>query len=163
MENKANELLQELREWVAKAKNVPMSASCMLNRSEVLEQLDRIEEAMADGMREAERVSATSLETLERAQLEAEQIVHAAEERVNFIAGESEVARIARQVAADLKDKSESDASALRRETDAFVDQRMATFEAALLSTLTQIRTMRDKLSDRSGLDDDEPDPLPPI
>ncbi|MDR1791523.1 MAG: hypothetical protein LBR20_07760 [Propionibacteriaceae bacterium] len=163
MASKAEGILKELRNTVQNAKSVPMSASCMLNRNETLETLDQLGEALKSDIREAERVMATSLETLQRAQEEAEQIIKNAEERAKYLAGETQVMNEAIKRAADTEAKAEREAKALRRETDTFVDQRIATFEAALISTLNQIRTMRSKLSDRSKLDEENSEPLPDL
>ncbi|MDR1851735.1 MAG: hypothetical protein LBR21_03685 [Propionibacteriaceae bacterium] len=158
MASEAEVLLGELRDKVKNAKNVPMSASAMLNRAEVLDMIDRIGDALEEGIREAKRISSTSLETLERAQEEAQQIIRQAEERAEFLAAETNVGQVAQRQAKELKERSERESQALMKETDSFVDNRMATFEAALLNTLNQVKTMRAKLSDRSGLDAEEMD-----
>ena len=56
--------------------------------------------------------------------------------------------------ASELTDRTKSETDALRREADAYVDQRMAELEAYMSKTLNQLKTMRSRLSERSGLDD---------
>ena len=53
---------------------------------------------------------------------------------------------------------AESDAAALRREADTFVDSRMASFESVLARTTSQVRTARARLVERSRLDRHEDD-----
>lgn len=154
-------VLSNLRDLVQHAKSVPMSASCMVNRSEVLGLIDKAMDALAEDTREAERVTATSLETLERAQLEAAQIIKAAEDKAVFLAGSTPVMEAARAKAAELERRSIAEAEALRREADAYVDGRIASFEAALQKTMGQVRTMRSRLASRSLLDDNETTALP--
>ena len=68
MVERTREVLQQLRQLVEGAKSVPMSASCMVNRTEALSLIDQATQALDSDVGEAQRVTATSLETLERAQ-----------------------------------------------------------------------------------------------
>jgi hypothetical protein len=69
------------------------------------------------------------------------------------LAQHSEVVRIAEQVAAQMRAEADVEAGALRRETDEFIDARMASFESVLHKTVSQVRTARARLAERSGLD----------
>jgi peptidoglycan hydrolase CwlO-like protein len=155
------EVLARLRSIVEGAKAVPMSASCMVNRADALGLVDRAMAAVTEDMGEAQRVTRTSLETLERAQAEAAQIIAAAEEKASFLASNTPVMEEALRKAALLERKSIEDAEALKREADAYVDARIASFEAALQKTMAQVATMRARLSSRSGLDGGETQALP--
>lgn len=161
MVERTQTVLQQLRELVSGAKSVPMSASCMVNRTETLALIDQAAAALTEDTREAQRVAATSLETLERAQAEASQIIAAAEEKASFLASQTPVMDEARRKAALVESKALADAEALRRESDAYVDARIASFEAALHKTMSQVHTMRDRLARRSSLDDTNTQALP--
>jgi hypothetical protein len=161
MVERTNEVLRQLRQLVEGAKAVPMSASCMVNRADALGLIDQAAAALASDVGEAQRVTATSLETLERAQAEAAQIIASAEERAQFLAGQTPVMELARKKAAQLEAKALTDAEALRREADAYVDARIASFEAGLHKTMSQVRTMRERLASRSSLDDTSTQALP--
>lgn len=161
MADRTQVVLATLRDVVRGAKAVPMSASCMVNRSETLALIDQALAALVDDTREAERVTATSLETLERAQEEAAQIIKAAEEKAAYLAGATPVMEAAKAKAAELERRSIAEAEALRREADAYVDGRIASFEAALQKTMGQVVTMRERLARRSRLDDNETTALP--
>jgi hypothetical protein len=69
------------------------------------------------------------------------------------LAQHSEVVRVAEQLAAQMRTEADTEAAALRRETDEFIDARMASFESVLHKTVSQVRTARARLSERSGLD----------
>lgn len=161
MVERTNEVLKQLHRLVAGAKAVPMSASCMVNRTEVLALIDQAGVALASDVGEAQRVTATSLETLERAQAEAAQIIASAEERAVYLTSQTPVMESARNKAAQLEAKALADVDALRREADAYVDARIASFESGLQKTMSQVRTMRDRLASRSGLDDTATQALP--
>jgi hypothetical protein len=161
MADRTKAVLATLREQVQGAKAVPMSASCMLNRAETLALIDKALAALVDDTREAERVTATSLETLERAQDEAILIIKAAEEKAVYLASSTPVMEKAKAQAAELERRSIAETEALRREADAYVDARIASFEAALQKTVGQVQTMRQRLARRSQLDDSETTALP--
>lgn len=161
MVEQTNAVLAQLRRLVTEAKAVPMSASCMVNRAEVVGLIDQAVAALDADLGEAQRVTATSLETLERAQEEAAQIIASAEEKARFLSGQTPVMEQARKKAAALEAKALADAEALRREADAYVDARIATFEASLHKTMSQVRTMRERLASRSSLDDTSTQALP--
>jgi hypothetical protein len=161
--DQTEQVLQELLAIIESAKSVPMSASCMINRAEAVALIDKAKQALQEDVKEAQRVTATSLETLERAQMEAKQIVGAAEERAVYLATQDPVFEEAQRKAAMLEQKALADAEALRREADAYVDARIATFEASLQKTMAQVRTMRERLARRSSLDDDNTTALPKL
>ena len=163
MVERTNEVLKQLHRLVAGAKAVPMSASCMVNRAEVLTLIDQAADALSADVGEAQRVTATSLETLERAQEEAAQIIRSAEERSSYLTSQTPVMEAARRKAAQLEAKALADVEALRRQADAYVDARIASFEAGLLTTMSQVRTMRDRLASRSALDDTSTKGLPRV
>lgn len=155
MVERTQKVLTQLHDVVAGAKGVPMSASCMISRADTLALIEKARAALVEDLAEAQRVTATSLETLERAQVEARQIVEAAEEKARYLATQDPVYEEARRKASLLETKALEDAEGLRREADAYVDSRIAAFEASLQKTLGQVRVMRDRLSRRSALDDD--------
>ncbi len=148
--------LDALRELVQNAKGVPMSASCMLNRAEVVALIEDAKVALERELAEATKVADASQVTLDRARQEAGQIVASAQQRADYLASQDAVAQRARQKAGELERRSVEEAEALRREADAYVDGRIAGLEAGLQKTLTQIKTMRARLATRSGLDSDE-------
>ncbi|MDR1768360.1 MAG: hypothetical protein LBR32_08050 [Propionibacteriaceae bacterium] len=161
MDERTEVLLGRLRDQVQNAKSVPMSASCMLNRKETLRLIDQTMEALRQDVSESRRVTENSLATLERAQSEAQLIIKAAEERAAYLAGQTEVMVQARARAAQLQAQSLDESEALKRETDAYIDQRIAGFEAALQKTMSQVQTMRARLADRSNLDANDTQALP--
>jgi hypothetical protein len=84
---------------------------------------------------------------------EAGRILGEAREHAAALAQHSEVVRVANEQAAQLLADAEEEAAALRRETDEFIDQRMAGFESVLHKTASQVKTARLRLAERSGLD----------
>lgn len=156
MAERTADALAALRAIVSEARAVPMSASCMVNRAEVLELIDAARSALRTDLAEASELTGRAAETLARAEAEAAQIVTSAEERAAFLVAQSAILTEARRKAAQLEHRSVTEAAALRREADAYVDSRIAAFEAGLAKTMSHVQTMRARLATRSGLDGGE-------
>lgn len=145
--------LIQLRNAVRDARAVPMSASCMLNRQEVLDFLEATMQELQDELAEAQAIVEQREQERMRGRNEGIRIRNEAEEWAEATANNTEVVRRAQEKADFIVETARQEAAALRQETDAFVDQRMAEFEAALQKTQSQVALMRAKLASRSDLD----------
>ena len=152
----AEEKLAYLRELILNARAMPMSASCVINRSEVLAAIDDVIENLPDEIAYAQRVIDTSASKVAEGEAEAGRILAEAREHAASLAQHSEVVRVAEQVAVQVRSEADQEAAALRREIDEFIDARMASFESVLHKTASQVRTARARLAERSGLDTGE-------
>jgi len=152
-EQSVEEKLAKLREIVLHARAMPMSASCVINRNEVLQAIDDVVQHLPDEFAEAQRVIDEAQAKVAEGEAEADRIINEARGKVSQLAEDSEVVSRAQQLAAKIKAEAETDAAALRRETDVFIDSRMASFESVLHKTSSQVKTARIRLSERSSLD----------
>ncbi len=150
----AEEKLARLRDLVLNARSMPMSASCVVNRGEVLAAIDDVIDHLPDEIADAQQVIDRSQAKVAEGRAEAGRVVAQAEEKAAALAQESEVLRVAEAKAAAIRAEAEAEAAALRRETDEFIDSRMASFESVLHKTSSQVRTARSRLAERSGLTD---------
>ena len=130
----AEEKLAYLRELILNARAMPMSASCVINRSEVLAAIDDVIENLPDEIADAQHVIDTSASKVAEGEAEAGRILAEARDHAASLAQHSEVVRVAEQV----------------------IDARMASFESVLHKTSSQVRTARARLAERSGLDTGE-------
>jgi hypothetical protein len=130
-----------------------MSASCVINRSEVLAAIDDAIEGLPDEIADAQSVIDRSQSKIAEGATEAGRIVHEARQQASDLAVQSEIVRAAEEMAAKIKADAEAEAAELRRETDVFIDSRMASFESVLHKTTSQVRIARARLADRSSLD----------
>ena len=149
----AEQRLAKLRELVLSARSMPMSASCVINRNEVLEAIDGVIQQLPDEFAEAQRVIDEAQAKIAEGEAEAARLIGEARSQVSQLAEDSEVVHAAEALAATIKAEAETEAAALRRETDVFIDARMASFESVLHKTSSQVRTARLRLSERSSLD----------
>ena len=149
----AEEKLAQLRQLVLNARSMPMSASCVINRGEVLDAIDAVIADLPDEIADAQQVIDEKQSAISAGEAQADLLVEEARERAAELARQSEVVRVAEEVAAQLKADAAAEAEALRRETDLFIDSRMASFESVLHKTTSQVHTARARLAERSGLD----------
>lgn len=150
---RAEERLAYLRELILNARAMPMSASCVINRGEVLAAIDDVIENLPDEIADAQRVVEMAAYKIAEGEAEAGRILAEARNHAANLAQHSEVVRVAEQVAVQMRADADVEAAALRRETDEFIDARMASFESVLHKTASQVRTARARLAERSGLD----------
>jgi regulator of protease activity HflC (stomatin/prohibitin superfamily) len=148
----AEEKLARLRELILNARAMPMSASCVINRGDVLAAIDEVIDNLPDEIADAQNVIDRSQSKIAEGEAEAGRILADAREHAANLAQHSEVIRVAEQEAAKLRADAEADVAALRRETDEFIDSRMASFESVLHKTASQVHTARSRLAERSGL-----------
>lgn len=144
----AEEGLDQLRVVLSQAKGVPMSASCVVNRADLLDLVDRIRAALPAELGRAQGLLANSDAT-------AETILATARAEATRLAEDHEIVREAREIAERLTRETEQECADLRRETDVFIDSRMASFESVLHKTVSQVATARQRLAERSTLDED--------
>lgn len=149
----AEEKLAQLRQLVLTARSMPMSASCVVNRGEVLDVIDDVIAHLPEEIAGAQQVIDERQSAIAEGEAEAERLKEQAREDAEALARESEVVRVAEEIAAKVKADAETEAEALRRETDLFIDSRMASFESVLHKTTSQVHTARARLAERSGLD----------
>jgi len=108
---------------------MPMSASCVINRGEVLAAIDDVIENLPDEIADAQRVVEMAAYKIAEGEAEAGRILAEARNHAANLAQHSEVVRVAEQVAVQMRADADVEAAALRRETDEFIDARMASFE----------------------------------
>ncbi len=157
------DVLARIRALVAEAKNVPMSASCMVNRAQLLALVDEAVAALPAELTDSRAVIAERYTSNAAVREQAEQILSNARSEARELASMSSVARLAEEQAETVRDQAAKDAIGLRVEADRYIDTRLAEFEAELQRTQGQVKTMRTRLSARSYLDATDVQALPNI
>jgi hypothetical protein len=142
--------LEQLRELIASARAMPMSASCVVNRAEVLKVIDAIAENLPTELSEARTVIEERGSRVANGEAEAQKIIADANKHALQQAAHSSQVKVAEEHAAKIIADAEHEAEALRREVDVFIDSRMASFESVLAKTSSQVRTARKRLADRN-------------
>lgn len=148
--------LEQLRELIASARAMPMSASCVVNRAEVLKVIDAMAASLPQELAEARSVIDERKARVAEGEAEAARIVADANRHALEQAAHSSQVKVAEEHAAKILADAEHEAEALRREVDVFIDSRMASFESVLAKTTSQVRTARKRLADRNSIEPQE-------
>ncbi len=154
-------MLDALTRTVEQARSMPMSASCVVNRAEVLGLLDELRARLPQALREAEHVLGDRAGVVDDGRREAERVVATAQAERRRLVGGSDVVRDAEAEARQVLARASEQAQALREQAEDWVDTRLATFEVVLTKTLAAVERGRDQLAGGHPLDalrDDGPD-----
>lgn len=147
-------LLRRVIEIVHNAKAVPLSASVMITRDEVLELLEDAVERLPQELRAARYMLREREEFLEKTQREADEILDAARSQAERMVQRTEIVREAKGTAQRIVDKARDDARRMRHETEDYCDQKLGAFEIVLDRTIKTVQSGREKL---------RVTPLPPV
>jgi regulator of protease activity HflC (stomatin/prohibitin superfamily) len=148
-----HEQLAQIRSAVENARAMPMSASAVVNRAELLSDLDALADAMDKALAEAQRMAADREGVVAEGRSEAERVVAQGRYERDRMVSDAEVYRAAQAEADRIREEAQREAVELRRETDEYVDSRLANFEVALSKTLEAVARGRERLHGRSDLD----------
>lgn len=145
--------LAEIRRLVEQARSMPMSASAVVNRKEVLGLLDELGTTIDTALGEAREVLSRRAEVVDEGRREAERIVADARNEREAVISDTEVFKLAKRQADELLESARVEAEGLRRETDDYVDAKLANFEITLERTTEAVRRGRERLAGRTALD----------
>ncbi|WP_327708632.1 cell division initiation protein [Streptomyces sp. NBC_00464] len=147
--------LDEIVEAVGNARSMPMSASCVVNRADLLSMLEEVREALPGSLAQAAEVIGGHEQLVEQARQEAGRIIETAHaERGSLISG-TEIARQSQAEADRILGEARKDAEEVRAEADEYVDSKLANFEVVLTKTIGSVDRGREKLLGRGqGFDE---------
>ena len=146
--------LDELIAIVENSRAMPMSASCIVNRGEVLGLLEEIRGLLPEDLRHAQMLLADRDSVVDEGRREAARIITRAEEERVALTADTEVVAESERQAQRIRQEAVEEARTMRGEVDDYVDTKLANFEVVLEKTLTAVRRGRDKLSGRSTVGD---------
>lgn len=138
--------LDEIVSAVSGARSMPMSASCVINRAELLALLEEVRQALPGSLAQARELIGDREQMVEQARQEAERIIESAHaERGSLISG-TEIARRSQAEADRILAEARKEAEEIRAEADDYVDSKLANFEVVLTKTLGSVGRGREKL-----------------
>jgi F0F1-type ATP synthase membrane subunit b/b' len=136
---------------VEEARGVPLSASCVVHRGEILEILEGAREYLPSDLFEAEKVLATRDQIIEEGRVSAESMVAIAREDVARMVEQTAIVQSARDEAQRILDEARDLAAQERAEVEEYIDGRLATLEVILNKTMEAVARGRERLE---GADD---------
>ncbi|MFC4502102.1 MULTISPECIES: ATP synthase F0 subunit B [Streptomyces] len=159
--------LDEIVTAVSSARSMPMSASCVINRAELLALLEEVRAALPDSLAEAEELIGGREQMVEQARQEAERIISTAHAERGSLISDTEIARRSQNEADRILADARKEAEEIRAEADDYVDSKLANFEVVLTKTIGSVGRGREKLlgtgpgPDGQGYLDPEDDDAP--
>ncbi|MFD0317496.1 ATP synthase F0 subunit B [Streptomyces flavalbus] len=154
--------LDEIVASVSSARSMPMSASCVVNRAELLSMLEELRAALPDSLAEAQELIGGREQLVEQARQEAERIISGAHAERGSLISDTEIARRSQAEADRILAEARKEAEDIRAEADDYVDSKLANFEVVLTKTLGSVGRGREKLLgtgpglDEQGYEDED-------
>ncbi|KUN64635.1 cell division initiation protein [Streptomyces canus] len=154
--------LDEIVSTVSGARSMPMSASVMVNRAELLAMLEELRQALPGSLAQAQELIGDREQMVEQARQEAERIIGQAHAERGSLISDTEVARRSQAEADRILNEARQEAEEVRAEADDYVDSKLANFEVVLTKTLGSVGRGREKLLgtgpglDENGYEDED-------
>ncbi|MEV6199457.1 cell division initiation protein [Streptomyces sp. NPDC051771] len=147
--------LDEIVATVQNARSMPMSASCVVNRADLLALLAEVRDALPNSLAQAQELIGGREQMVEQARQEAERIIEAAHAERGTIVSDTQIARQSQEEADRILSEARREAEEVRAEADEYVDSKLANFEVVLNKTIGSVDRGREKLLGRGpGLDE---------
>ena len=138
---------------VEEARGVPLSASCVVHRGEMLELLDEARQALPSDFDSAQKVISARDAIIEEARLSAEQMISMAREDVARMVEQTSIVQIARDEARKILGDAREQGILEKEEVEEYIDGRLATLEVILNKTQDAVTRGRERLAGASDKD----------
>jgi cell division septum initiation protein DivIVA len=145
--------LNQLTATVRGAKTMPMSASCLVNRAEMLEVLERLRDELPTTLNHADALLSDRQAVLAAGREQAERIVEGARGERERLIQQTEVLVVAQERAAALTKDARAESARLLADADDYVDRKLAEFEVLLGQLTLQLNNGRLRLTTRREAD----------
>ena len=132
---------------VEEARGVPLSASCVVHRAEMLELLDEAREALPVDFDSARKIIETRDAIIEESRVSAEQMIAIAREDVAEMVEQTSIVKNAREEARKILKDARETAELEKQEVEQYIDGRLATLEVILNKTMDAVSRGRDRLA----------------
>ncbi len=147
------EKLQAAITMVKESRAVPLSASCVVHRGELLGLLDEVESALPADFSSAKKLLEHREQIVEEGRQSAERLIAHAREEVARMVEQTAIVAAAREEAGRLVEEAHSKVEKERAEVNAYIDSRLATLEVILNKTLDAVNRGRERLAGASDKD----------
>jgi hypothetical protein len=132
---------------VEEARSVPLSASCVIHRGEMLELLENIKSSFPNDLAKAITILRQQTEILENANLQADSIISQARDEVSRLVEQTAIVSAAKKESQRILADATAEGKRDKEEIEAYIDSRLANLEVILNKTLDVISRGREKLA----------------
>ncbi len=130
--------LQLLEDIVREAKSMPLSSSVLINKDEVLEMLQQMQEDLPEEIKQARWIVKDREELLAKARAEGDRLIEQAREEQLRMARKEEIVVRAGQEAERILAEADDKARDMKTDAEDYVDAKLAQFEIALRKVLEE-------------------------
>jgi F0F1-type ATP synthase membrane subunit b/b' len=138
---------------VEEARGVPLSASCVVHRGEMLELLDEARESLPNDLESAQKLIAARDAIIEEGRVSAEQMIAMAREDVARMVEQTSIVQMARDEARKILDEARTLGDQEKQEVEEYIDGRLATLEVILNKTQDAVARGRERLAGANDKD----------
>ena len=149
----AVEKLTSAIKMVEEARSVPLSASCVVHRGELLGILDEAKEALPDSIAKAELILENKDRVIDEGRMQAEKMISMAREEAAQLIEQTAIMQQAREEANNILAQARAEAKDQKKEIEEYIDSRLATLEVILNKTQEAIARGRERLSGSTDKD----------
>lgn len=132
---------------VEEARSVPLSASCVIHRAELLEILDEARNTLPPDFDKARQLLERREAVVEEGRHSAEQLISMAREEVARMVEQTAIVQAARDESQRVLEEARSIADREREEVENYIDSRLATLEVILNKTMDAVSRGRGRLA----------------
>jgi hypothetical protein len=156
-------VLTRLETMIRDARAVPMSASAIVHRDEVLDLIEAVRRALPEQLDQAQQVLARRDAVVADGREQAKALIDQAYEERTRLVSDEEVARQAEIEAERILHEAEREGDRMRAEIDEYVDGKLANFEIVLQDTMAAVERGRDRIHGRRAAEDLGQPPVPGV
>ena len=138
---------------VEEARGVPLSASCVVHRGEMLEILEGARAVLPADFSQAESILTQRDQIIDEGRNSAEAMIATAREDVERMVEQTSIVQAARDEAKRILDDARDLAAQEREEVEAYIDGRLATLEVILNKTMEAVARGRERLEGANDKD----------
>lgn len=149
--------LDEITALIEQARAMPMSASALVNRAEVLTLLDELRDLLPRQLHDADLLLRDRAAVVEAGRAEAERLTTAAHSEHDRLVDDHEIVSSARDRAVQVQLAAHAESQRLMTQADAYVDRKLGEFEIDLDKLTRQVQRGREQLAERRPPDDGRP------
>ncbi len=142
----AEGLINRVLDILSTAKTMPLSASVLVSRDELVDLLSGALERLPDELREARWLLRERAEFMAEREREAEALMDDVRAQAERMVSRTEVVRQANQVAQRILDDANDEARRMRHEAEDYCDQKLAGMEIVLERIIRTVQAGRAKL-----------------
>ena len=138
---------------IEEARGVPLSASCVVHRGEILEVLEGARDFLPGDLTEAQAIIDDRDRIIEEGRASAESMIATAREDVARMVEQTSIVQSARDEAQRILDDARDQAAHEREEVEVYIDGRLATLEVILNKTMDAVARGRERLEGANDKD----------